>query len=104
MNLGSPDSTSVADVRRYLREFGFHIYEYKPFPQDAPVDLAATRADARPAPVTRAAQRMAQRRSAQRGSGRRAPLQRENCASRYFGRGANEPSPRRSPRPRSRAA
>ncbi|MBB1087308.1 phospholipase D family protein [Lysobacter sp. SG-8] len=24
--------------RRYLREFGFHIYEYKPFPGDSPVD------------------------------------------------------------------
>ncbi|QSX79944.1 phospholipase D family protein [Lysobacter solisilvae] len=28
--------------RRYLRDFGFHIYEYKPFPLDAPIDLAAT--------------------------------------------------------------
>ncbi|RPE80059.1 phospholipase D-like protein [Vulcaniibacterium tengchongense] len=28
--------------RRYLREFGFNIYEYKPFPLDAPIDLAAT--------------------------------------------------------------
>lgn len=24
--------------RRYLREFGLHIYEYKPFPGDAPID------------------------------------------------------------------
>ncbi|WP_024892028.1 phospholipase D family protein [Luteimonas huabeiensis] len=30
--------------RRYLRDFGFHIYEYKPFPQNAPIDLDATRA------------------------------------------------------------
>ena len=28
--------------RRYLRDFGFAIYEYKPFPADAPIDLAAT--------------------------------------------------------------
>ena len=28
--------------RRYLREFGFNIYEYKPFPEDSPIDLAAT--------------------------------------------------------------
>ena len=28
--------------RRYLREFGFEIYEYKPFPTDAPIDLAQT--------------------------------------------------------------
>ncbi len=27
--------------RRYLRDFGFDIYEYKPFPADAPVDIAA---------------------------------------------------------------
>lgn len=28
--------------RLYLRELGFEIHEYKPFPQDAPIDLAAT--------------------------------------------------------------
>lgn len=28
--------------RRYLREFGFNIYEYKPFPADAPIDIAST--------------------------------------------------------------
>jgi cardiolipin synthase C len=28
--------------RRYLREFGFRIHEYKPFPLDAPIDLDAT--------------------------------------------------------------
>lgn len=28
--------------RRYLRDFGFDIYEYKPFPQDAPIDVDAT--------------------------------------------------------------
>ncbi|MFA5685284.1 MAG: phospholipase D family protein [Lysobacteraceae bacterium] len=27
--------------RRYLRELGFHIYEYKPFPASAPIDLDA---------------------------------------------------------------
>jgi phosphatidylserine/phosphatidylglycerophosphate/cardiolipin synthase-like enzyme len=31
--------------RRYLRDFGFWIYEYKPFPADAPIDLAATGAE-----------------------------------------------------------
>jgi phosphatidylserine/phosphatidylglycerophosphate/cardiolipin synthase-like enzyme len=31
--------------RRYMREMGFEIYEYKPFPAQAPIDLAATRAD-----------------------------------------------------------
>ncbi|WP_281782148.1 phospholipase D family protein [Lysobacter auxotrophicus] len=28
--------------RRYLRELGFNIFEYKPFPLDAPIDIAAT--------------------------------------------------------------
>jgi len=28
--------------RRYLREFGFNIYEFKPFPADAPIDVAST--------------------------------------------------------------
>ncbi len=32
--------------RRYLRRFGFEIYEYKPHPENAPIDLAATRARA----------------------------------------------------------
>lgn len=27
--------------RRYLRKFGFEIFEYKPFPEDAPIDFAA---------------------------------------------------------------
>ncbi|MDR6990008.1 phospholipase D family protein [Luteimonas sp. 3794] len=28
--------------RRHLRDFGFQIYEYKPFPEDAPIDLEVT--------------------------------------------------------------
>ncbi|MFE0501078.1 phospholipase D family protein [Lysobacter soli] len=28
--------------RRYLRELGFNIFEYKPFPLDAPIDIATT--------------------------------------------------------------
>ena len=28
--------------RTYLRDFGFHIYEYKPFPASVPLDLEAT--------------------------------------------------------------
>src|SRR5690606_27416954 len=28
--------------RRYLRDFGFEMYEFKPFPDDAPIDLDAT--------------------------------------------------------------
>ena len=42
--------------RLYLRELGFQIYEYKPFPQDMPVDLAVPGTWDRPvgaAPVAR---------------------------------------------------
>ena len=83
--------------RRHLREFGFNIYEYKPFPADAPVDVDATgavdiawnedgtvdfearggkpgEADAGPA---------------------RTPLEREYSALRYAGIGANQPVPLR---------
>jgi len=28
--------------RRFLRDFGFEVHEYKPFPADAPIDIAAT--------------------------------------------------------------
>ena len=38
-------SMSFKYKRRYLREFGFRIYEYKPFPEDAPVDYAALMPD-----------------------------------------------------------
>lgn len=31
--------------RRYLRDFGFRIHEFKPFPADAPFELGATGAD-----------------------------------------------------------
>lgn len=31
--------------RRYLREFGLHIYEYKPFPEDAPIDPELARGE-----------------------------------------------------------
>jgi len=34
-------SMSFKYKRRYLREFGFQIFEYKPFPLDAPVDYTA---------------------------------------------------------------
>lgn len=31
--------------RRYLRDFGFQIHEFKPFPADVPIELGATGAD-----------------------------------------------------------
>src|SRR5690606_531063 len=38
--------------RRHLREFGFEIHEFKPFPQDAPIDVEATGAVERPSTAT----------------------------------------------------
>lgn len=48
-SLGATDAFMVYALshkykRRYLRTFGLEIYEFKPFPLDAPVDLAAMRA------------------------------------------------------------
>jgi len=37
-----PYALSYKYKRRYLRDFKFEIYEYKPFPQDAPIDVEAT--------------------------------------------------------------
>ncbi|MFC3716275.1 phospholipase D family protein [Luteimonas soli] len=74
--------------RRYLRDFGFEIHEFKPFPADAPIDPEATgafgvswREDGTPV-FTRAAQP----------EGRR-PLGREYSALRWSGFSANEPVP-----------
>ncbi len=94
--------------RRYLREFGFEIYEYKPFPLDAPIDVAATGVElplSEPAVATAAAlaesaplprERRDRRSVVGRGSGRgpyRQPLAREHGALRFGSRGANEPVP-----------
>ena len=75
--------------RRYLRDFGFEIHEFKPFPEDAPIDLDATgafhvewREDGTPV-FTRAAP--------QPGGAR--PLGREYSALRWSGFSANEPVP-----------
>ncbi|MGY0799811.1 phospholipase D family protein [Lysobacter sp. A286] len=84
--------------RRYLRDFGFQIYEYKPFPKDAPIDLSTTGAvlpdyvpeSMQPAapPTTRP-----DRNSVLRSARYRRPLQSEYGATRYFHRRANEPVP-----------
>ena len=90
--------------RRYLREFGFDIYEYKPFPLDAPIDIGATGAElpdvgvpvaAEPPPRPRfvgssGGARSYDRRSVLR---YRPPLAREDTAKRYARRRANEPVP-----------
>jgi phosphatidylserine/phosphatidylglycerophosphate/cardiolipin synthase-like enzyme len=74
--------------RRYLRDFGFEIHEFKPFPQDAPIDLDATgsvgvewQADGTPV-FTQVTQ-----------SGREPPLGREYSALRWSGFSANKPVP-----------
>jgi phosphatidylserine/phosphatidylglycerophosphate/cardiolipin synthase-like enzyme len=58
--------------RRYLRDFGFEIHEFKPFPADAPFELGATGAglqDAGPpaAPLRSGAGSLRERQLAERG-------------------------------------
>ena len=74
--------------RRFLRDFGFEIHEFKPFPEDAPIDPEATgafdvswREDGTPV-FSRAAQPDSRR-----------PLGREYSALRWSGFAANEPVP-----------
>ena len=74
--------------RRYLRDFGFEIHEFKPFPQDAPIDPEATgafdvqwREDGTPV-FTRATAVDSRR-----------PMGREYSALRWSGFSANEPVP-----------
>jgi phosphatidylserine/phosphatidylglycerophosphate/cardiolipin synthase-like enzyme len=91
--------------RRYLRQYGFEIYEMKPFPQDAPIDVATTgaidatdTADEPPAPRARVkcdrssvvdcqrARQLAPRTV-------RRPLDREFTALAYGSRRSNSPVP-----------
>lgn len=97
--------------RRYLRDFGFQIYEFKPFPASAPIDLTATGAPlpADVAPLTLPGQAVPAsppetstvavagsgggRSERYRVPARATPLQREFFAGRYFGNNANQPVP-----------
>ncbi|NUO75562.1 MAG: phospholipase D family protein, partial [Lysobacter sp.] len=88
--------------RRYLREFGFDIYEYKPFPADAPIDIAATGArlpdlgldDLPPEPDPEQLRReRPDRSSVVSRTQYRTPLSREYAAMRYARRRSNEPVP-----------
>ena len=99
--------------RRYLREFGFNIYEYKPFPEDAPVNLATTgaarpvRPDAAPSSQLRLSAPAVGESRAERGQARRGnrgsvlrPIHRsppvaEYGATHFATRAANEPVPLR---------
>jgi len=80
--------------RRYLRDFGFEIYEYKPYPASAPVDLLATGADlpVSVAPMT-LYDEVPDSLRAQTRAERDNSFQREYFATRYFGRNANDPVP-----------
>ena len=87
--------------RRYLRDFGFQIHEFKPFPQSAPIDVDATGALAPLSPAGKPAKRhpvgLLTASGSNAGSadsdGHTLPLQREYAALRYAGFGANEPVP-----------
>jgi cardiolipin synthase C len=86
-----PYALSYKYKRRYLRDFKFEIYEFKPFPQDAPIDLEATgtvglewRADGSVSLLGG---------SGSRSPDRPTPLAREYSALRYSKRGANERVP-----------
>jgi phosphatidylserine/phosphatidylglycerophosphate/cardiolipin synthase-like enzyme len=85
--------------RRYLRDFGFEIHESKPFPADAPIDLAATGATLPPVPtddeLAQARDRLLAARAADGAQAQRyrRPLQAEYAALRYARRRANERVP-----------
>jgi phosphatidylserine/phosphatidylglycerophosphate/cardiolipin synthase-like enzyme len=89
--------------RRYLRDFGFQIHEFKPFPQSAPIDVDATGALAPPPPLGKPAKHhpvslltasgSTSGSGSADGDGHPLPLQREYAALRYSGFAANEPVP-----------
>jgi len=78
--------------RRHLRDFGFEIHEFKPFPEDAPIDLDATGA----VDISWNADGSVDLGHAAAGEdeGRRAPpLEREYAALRYAGIGVHQRVP-----------
>ena len=88
--------------RRYLRDFGFEIHEFKPFPEDAPIDLDATGAVAiswnedgsvNIGPPERPAAAVPRRGEGGDGQRRESPLSREYAALRYAGVGVHERVP-----------
>lgn len=89
--------------RRYLRDLGFDIYEYKPFPLDAPIDVATTGAvdpavadGTRPAPPVARPPAYDRRSVVARQQARmlyRRPLEREFAPLAYGSRRAISPVP-----------
>jgi putative cardiolipin synthase len=110
-----PYALSYKYKRRYLRDYKFEIYEFKPFPQDAPIDVEATGtvdiewdADGTPSVLGSSGSRLGFGSGSGSGSGysgssadgigsrspdRPTPLAREYSALRYSKRGSNEPVP-----------
>lgn len=110
-----PYALSYKYKRRYLRDFKFQIHEFKPFPQDAPIDVEATgtveiawdkdgRPMVLPGPLADAPSRSVAVAGSGRGSAgvggsgsrspdRPTPLAREYSALRYSKRGSNERVP-----------
>lgn len=87
-------------MRRHLRDFGFHIYEFKPFPEDAPIDLDATgavgiswNADGSVDLDTAGDGSTRMRRGADPRGDAASPLTREYAALRYAGIGVNQRVP-----------
>ncbi|WP_226467956.1 phospholipase D family protein [Luteimonas panaciterrae] len=83
--------------RRYLRDFGFEIHEYKPFPQNAPFDVEATGAvdihwnsDGTPV-ISDAAPAAGKTGKTESRHGRERPLGREYSALRWAGSSVNKP-------------
>ena len=78
--------------RRYLRDFGFDIYEYKPFPADAPIDLPIGASAPAPAVATEE-ETLPRAPAARTNKGRRDGVPRalagEDRALRYFGSRSN---------------
>ncbi|MGN6513477.1 MAG: phospholipase D family protein [Lysobacteraceae bacterium] len=87
--------------RRYLRDFGFEIHEYKPFPADGPFDFAWKADVPPPPPVALPPRRIGPdtgrtprtRRNTVAETGAPRALAREEAALRYFGSGANASVP-----------
>ena len=93
--------------RRHLRDFGFEIHEFKPFPEDAPIDLDATgavgiswgpdgsvRIDGEPGAAPPGSAQPGAVDAGGAEAGRRAPpLEREYAALRYAGIGVHQRVP-----------
>lgn len=86
-------SMSFKYKRRNLRELGFHIYDYKPFPEDAPVDYLALMPEGPPLPMAGTpVEGIGSRRRGQGTTTR--PLQRAESRPSFLGSGAaTEPLP-----------